>query len=692
MKMINLKKKGFTIVELVIVIAVIVVLAAVLIPTFSSIVKKSKIAADVQTVRNLNTIVVTEGTAIGGIKTAHDAIVAASNNGYDVTHISPTADGRTIAWDGTNYRFILLDNGELVFPKDNKALAPSENIFVVSDKYPAEGYEDYAVYLKKGYTGTELEVKTGLDVGYNENIIKVTYNGTEEVIIRTNSKLCDFIMNSGVVHHYGVGLKAYINTDKLNYHCYAEMMDSKLYDGETEPTTLFAGGDGTKENPYLVTSSEQFLKIEELYSKMENEGEPQYIKLLSDVETNRAINTMFCGELDGNGHTITFNPETWSWPGLFQGTMNSGETVFKNFTYICENEVAPIAYSAGYNYTGTGVVFENITAKTANPGEVLPLVYNQVSPFLCNTYQGNVTFRNCVNEINFSTTGNYNGIFIGNYAAANWHQNEDGSYAWPTIVFENCVNKGTVSGVNVGFFTGNDTETAGPAKFVNDPNHVNKYSDGRSIAYYISGCYNEGTIIGTKSALPFALYANDENQPTSKSYIQLNNSITNNQFSQGFMGTATVKDISLSIDNNIVTINPSSNSQVDKYVIKLVMYGTKVETDAPQFIIEYEIDASTVSSASYRLITGMRMFDEYEVSTGKTYSQLVSEYGEKETVQFKYVEVPNDDGSITLVIKPTSGSTSKDYTYKNSSPDYNLYAISNGAIVGSVNYRHGEIK
>ena len=131
MKMINLKKKGFTIVELVIVIAVIVVLAAVLIPTFSSIVKKSKIAADVQTVKNLNTIVVTEGTAIGGIKTAHDAIVAASNNGYDVTHISPTADGRTIAWDGTNYRFILLDNGELVFPKDNKVLAPSENIFVV---------------------------------------------------------------------------------------------------------------------------------------------------------------------------------------------------------------------------------------------------------------------------------------------------------------------------------------------------------------------------------------------------------------------------------------------------------------------------------------------------------------------------------------------------------------------------------
>ena len=37
----NLRKKGFTIVELVIVIAVIAILSAVLIPTFSSLIKKA---------------------------------------------------------------------------------------------------------------------------------------------------------------------------------------------------------------------------------------------------------------------------------------------------------------------------------------------------------------------------------------------------------------------------------------------------------------------------------------------------------------------------------------------------------------------------------------------------------------------------------------------------------------------------
>ena len=49
------QKKGFTIVELVIVIAVIAILSAVLIPTFAGLIKKANISADHTLVRNLNT-------------------------------------------------------------------------------------------------------------------------------------------------------------------------------------------------------------------------------------------------------------------------------------------------------------------------------------------------------------------------------------------------------------------------------------------------------------------------------------------------------------------------------------------------------------------------------------------------------------------------------------------------------------
>ena len=48
-------RKAFTITELVIVIAVIAILAAVLIPTFTNVIRRAKISSDTQTVASLNT-------------------------------------------------------------------------------------------------------------------------------------------------------------------------------------------------------------------------------------------------------------------------------------------------------------------------------------------------------------------------------------------------------------------------------------------------------------------------------------------------------------------------------------------------------------------------------------------------------------------------------------------------------------
>ena len=66
--------KGFTIVELVIVIAVVAILAAVLIPTFSSIIKKANISADMQTARRMGVILTAEKPI--GPREAVDALKA----------------------------------------------------------------------------------------------------------------------------------------------------------------------------------------------------------------------------------------------------------------------------------------------------------------------------------------------------------------------------------------------------------------------------------------------------------------------------------------------------------------------------------------------------------------------------------------------------------------------------------------
>ena len=83
-------KKGFTIVELIIVIAVIAILAAVLIPTFSNLIKRANVANDTALVRNLNTALAADGAKQHD--TMREALAAANAFGYDVSKINAKAD------------------------------------------------------------------------------------------------------------------------------------------------------------------------------------------------------------------------------------------------------------------------------------------------------------------------------------------------------------------------------------------------------------------------------------------------------------------------------------------------------------------------------------------------------------------------------------------------------------------------
>lgn len=87
-------RKGFTIVELVIVIAVIAILAGVLIPTFSGIVKKAKENAALQEAKNEYTNVYAMAISSDGV-IAEDDDFDANGNKVD----TPAADGITTTED-----------------------------------------------------------------------------------------------------------------------------------------------------------------------------------------------------------------------------------------------------------------------------------------------------------------------------------------------------------------------------------------------------------------------------------------------------------------------------------------------------------------------------------------------------------------------------------------------------------------
>ena len=100
-------KKGFTIVELVIVIAVVAILAAVLIPTFAGLVRKANISNDTVLAKNLNTAAVTAGA-----DEFDEALAAVKEAGYLIANLNAKASDCYFAWDETNDRFVLVDAKE----------------------------------------------------------------------------------------------------------------------------------------------------------------------------------------------------------------------------------------------------------------------------------------------------------------------------------------------------------------------------------------------------------------------------------------------------------------------------------------------------------------------------------------------------------------------------------------------------
>lgn len=110
------KQKGFTVVELVIVIAVVAILAAVLIPTFSKIITNANISADSQLARNMNTIIAAEGAA--GIPTrAEDVVEFLESNG--ISKFKPKTAFYHFYWLKNENVIVLADeNDSPIYPEE----------------------------------------------------------------------------------------------------------------------------------------------------------------------------------------------------------------------------------------------------------------------------------------------------------------------------------------------------------------------------------------------------------------------------------------------------------------------------------------------------------------------------------------------------------------------------------------------
>ena len=110
----NTNKKGFTIVELVIVIAVIAILAAVMIPTIASLVNKANQSADEQAVTGMNKILVAAQEAPANVDEVVALLIANDYKG----DLSAYFAGYSLAWVKSENVIVLVENDVIVYPKN----------------------------------------------------------------------------------------------------------------------------------------------------------------------------------------------------------------------------------------------------------------------------------------------------------------------------------------------------------------------------------------------------------------------------------------------------------------------------------------------------------------------------------------------------------------------------------------------
>ena len=116
------KKKGFTIVELVIVIVVIAILAAVLIPTFTGLLQKAKLSADEQAVASMNTVLIADETLNDPPGIYAEAKMILEESGFHLP-ATPVAKGYSFYWIVADNRVVLvrMEDGkpaEIIYPKE----------------------------------------------------------------------------------------------------------------------------------------------------------------------------------------------------------------------------------------------------------------------------------------------------------------------------------------------------------------------------------------------------------------------------------------------------------------------------------------------------------------------------------------------------------------------------------------------
>ena len=211
-------RKGFTIVELVIVIAVIAILSAVLIPTFSSLIRKANISSDTVLCKNLNTAL-NIAEVENKIEDFDDVIDAIKEHGYLIANLNAKTNGCFFVWEEETNQILLVDSKEeykvLFSAKDGYGDIDESWYFAISNKevadQVAQDLSQYNVNIKQTIAnindlqevvnaGGEFYIDESVVISKN-NLLTFDNDKTSTVNLGSSS-----LNTSGILREDGTGI------------------------------------------------------------------------------------------------------------------------------------------------------------------------------------------------------------------------------------------------------------------------------------------------------------------------------------------------------------------------------------------------------------------------------------------------------------------------------------------------------
>lgn len=213
------RKNGFTVIELVIVIAIIAILAAVAIPTFAGVIKDAQVSAKIQTAENINKLLIIDEISNDKPLCMQDALAILSDSGFGYADFS-VENGMLIIWSRKENRVAVVDtNMKDVYTNDREALpADKLDFWQVTSEIPEE--YNTSLYLTDAFLDSTVEIGTGIDLGTNTNVKEVIYEDSDEkekqTLIRTNSNDCAVSISNLSDTVEVLGLAKLITTSSAN--------------------------------------------------------------------------------------------------------------------------------------------------------------------------------------------------------------------------------------------------------------------------------------------------------------------------------------------------------------------------------------------------------------------------------------------------------------------------------------------